>query len=481
MKRSFGLGALVVASVVGCGSRDPARELTGVTSSPIQAGADDTTHQFAVGVIQVNEKTGSIEVCSGALLAPNLVATARHCVASLASPQIMCGTSTFGSLVPETDLYVSIEAAIQSNFVTVSSGGIVVPTGAGQADVCGNDIALLILNQNIIIGGSTVDLSNYVVPAFDPPMGDPSYSTNVTAIGYGIDTPTDDSGMTAGVRRIKENIPLACIPNDATTPDLNCFAGPNASVAEEVLSAHEFVSGDASTCEGDSGSSAFDQGYFNKGEWVSFGVLSRGSVSADGQTCVQPIYTRFDAWSELLIATAKQAQSAAKPTYPLPSWATGATVTSIFAGSGASSGSSGSSSSSSGSSGSAGSSSGSGTTKSTTATTCACIATLGDGTACACPNDCLSNECVSADGTNFVCASPCNAGQCTGGFTCQGSGSESYCFAASTAAKTGKSGGCAAAPLDPKGPGGWRSPLLLGFALAGLRRARRRPKAATPT
>lgn len=473
MKRSLSVGALAVAWVVGCGSSNPGREATGVIASPIQGGADDTTHTFVVGVVQVDQgaggpSTANIEFCSGALLAPNLVATARHCVAMLTSPQITCGQSTFGDLVPIDEMFVSNESEIAMTFAKVAPGGILVPSGSDQTGVCGNDIALLILADDFILGpngtniqstpGSVeVDMSNYVVPAISPPMTAAGYSTTVTAIGYGIDTPTDDAGVTAGVRRIKENIALACIPNDTTTPDLNCFSGPNASVAKQVLSANEFVSGDASTCEGDSGSSAFDQGYFDKGEWVSFGVLSRGSVSPDGQTCVQPIYTRFDAWSELLISAANQAQAMSKSHYPLPLWASGASVNTIFPSSGSSSGAS------------------------TTGLKCVGTATASEGTACACANDCLSNECVTADGTNYVCANPCNAGACALGFSCRGSGTDSYCFPGPAPETTTKSGGCAAAPLAPAGPSRWGSSAsVAGLGLALLLGTRRRRRKSTP-
>jgi hypothetical protein len=142
------------------------------------------------------------------------------------------------------------------------------------------------------------------------------YATTVTAIGYGISTPLDEAGVTAGTRRIKENIPLYCIPNDTTFA--NCFSDPMAS---QVLSADEFVSGDASTCEGDSGSGAYDQPSFNRGQWVAFGVLSRGAVSQDGKTCVQPVYSRFDAWGPLLIEAATEA--ATMGGYSAPVWAGG--------------------------------------------------------------------------------------------------------------------------------------------------------------
>ena len=154
------------------------------------------------------------------------------------------------------------------------SGGIV-PTASNEDGVCGNDIALLILSTNI-------QLPQYVEPVINPPMTDHSqWATTVAAIGYGIDTPTDMTGQTAGTRRIKENISLVCIPNDTTFT--NCFSDPS---VEAILTATEFESGDG-TCEGDSGSSAYDQTQFNAGKWASFGVLSRGGVSTDGTTCVR--------------------------------------------------------------------------------------------------------------------------------------------------------------------------------------------------
>jgi len=475
MRRWLSVGVVAVAGFAGCGSSDPGRELTGTSASQIQGGTEDTTHLFVVGVVQLDQQSANmtaIEFCSGVLLAPNLVATARHCVATLTSPQITCGSSVFGGVVNEGAMYVSNESQIESVFVQLAPGGIIVPTGAGEADVCGNDIALLILADDIVItstgsyidhapdAGTHVDMSNYVVPAINPRMTDPSYSTKVTAIGYGIDTPTDDAGVTAGIRRIKENIPIACIPDDTVDPALNCFAGSGASTARTVLTTSEFVSGDASTCEGDSGSGAFDQGYFDKGDWVSFGVLSRGSVSDDGQTCIQPIYTRFDAWNALLVSAAKQAQSMSKSGYPLPLWAGGTAVNAIFPPSGSSSGG----------------------TSTTTGLECVGGQSASAGAPCACANDCASNECVTADGTNYICADPCTAGQCTIGFTCQGSGSNSYCFPGNgTSPPPSKSGGCAASPAGLGGPGAQRSGAasLAGLVLAlslGLRRVRRRSR-----
>jgi MYXO-CTERM domain-containing protein len=314
MKRSVCVGALAVACMASCGGPAPSTELVETTSSPIQNGTTDTTHLFAVGVVQFAQaQQNTVAFCSGVLLAPNLVATARHCVAQLTSTTIDCTSSTFGPLYPASEVYVTTDATItmDSPFHPVST--VIVPSAADQTAVCGNDIALMILSDNI-------DLPQYAEPVIVPPMTDKQYEPVVTAIGYGVDTPTDTTGMSAGKRRIIENVQLTCIPNDTSFTD--CFSDPQ---ARQLLTASEFVSGD-STCEGDSGSAAFEQSNFDLGKWVAFGVLSRGGTSTNGLTCDQPIYSRFDAWGSLLVGAAQQAAMAAASqgaAYPLATWAGG--------------------------------------------------------------------------------------------------------------------------------------------------------------
>jgi secreted trypsin-like serine protease len=467
----------VVASLVGCGSPGSISEPTAYTQSAIQGGTLDTTHTFTVGIIQL---TNQVALCSGVLLGPNLVATARHCVAQISSPEIDCATSSFGPVFPATDLHVTTAAQVtpKASFVGVSQ--IIVPSGAGQSSTCGNDIALMILDQNI-------ELPQYVVPTINPPMTDHSvYSTSVTAIGYGLDSPTDEAGVSAGYRRIKENIPLFCVPNDQTIPD--CLTIPGAS---RVLTASEFMSGDGSTCEGDSGSSAFDQGNFDLGKWVSFGLLSRGGVSQDGQTCIQPIYTRFDAWGPLLIEAATEAASAGG--YNAPAWAGGTGI------SGAPEVDASASSNSPGMSGSSldGSAQADGASNElapradaassqSPGTARGAPEPLIDGTAC--PNDsaCQSNNCVSTDDKTFVCAHACASGTiCPAMFSCQ----NGFCFPAmptsptsatspmssaspaSTSGPERSSSGCTFTATSPEP---WRSTAFGALILFAAARTRRR-------
>jgi secreted trypsin-like serine protease len=305
MKGSLVGGALALVLAGGCGGGPPAAETTSRVASAIQGGTSDTTDTFTVAVyLSLSGSSG--DLCSGVLLAPNLVATARHCVAQLSSDQVDCATTTFGSVYPVSQLNVSNDPVLTTSSTLYAVSDVIVPTGAGQDKVCGNDIALLILAKNVV-------LPQYVEPVIDPPMTDHSaWSTTVTAIGYGVDSATDTAGTSAGTRRIKQDISLACIPDDTTFTD--CYANPS---AEAIVSSDEFESGDG-TCPGDSGSGAFDQTQFDAGKWVAFGVLSRG----DANECVGSVYSRFDKWSSLLVGAVTQASQ--EGGYALPAWATAA-------------------------------------------------------------------------------------------------------------------------------------------------------------
>jgi hypothetical protein len=334
-----------------------------------------------------------------------------------------CTSTTFSDAVAPSSVVVTDDAAISgtSTFTTVSK--IIVPS---QALVCGNDLALLILSKPFA-------LPAYVTPVISPPMTDRStYSTSITAIGYGVDTPTDTTGTTAGTRRIRQNIDLLCISNDTSLAD--CLA--NGPPAAQIIGNNEFESL-GFTCDGDSGSGAFEQRNFNAGRAVSFGVLSRGGVSADGGTCLSSIYTRFDAWGSLLSSAAVEA--AQMGGYAPPAWAGASTLSD--------------------------------------GGSC-----LGQSASCNANGDCCANNCVSHDnGATFVCAS-CDANNpCDTGLACQQGTcvpADSFDAGASSTvsgAKSGK-GGCAVAnrPGEERGRGTSSCAVALAALLAGVSVARRR-------
>jgi hypothetical protein len=432
------MGLLGLAWAAGCGNANPSsksvNEPLASGSSAIQGGMDDTTHNFAVGIVEMSDPQ-TIAFCSGVLLAPNLVATARHCVSKLESPQIDCATSAFIDTLPASDIFVTADPTITQNGTFSAVASIHVPA---STSVCGNDIALLILSKSI-------DLPAYVTPTISPPMTDHQlYSTAVCAIGYGVDTPSDTTGASAGTRRIKEDLNLVCIPGDATFS--NCLSDP---AWIQFATENEFEGGDG-TCDGDSGSGAYDQASFDKGEWVAYGVLSRGGVSPEGGTCTGSIYTRFDAWGTLIVDTANMAASMGG--YAPPSW----TVLSADQ----TTGTTGANSESSPS---------------------ACLA---NATACLQDSECCSVNCISHDNnvTSFCTAcdpdNPCNTG-----FGCQGglcvAGASTIEADSGTPAEgppaTHAGGGCAVGGAEAGTSLPW-SGGTVGLAFAAVALGRRRPR-----
>jgi V8-like Glu-specific endopeptidase len=425
------LASCVLASTaVGCSSE----ERIATTKMAIQGGMDDgATHPFAVGVCASNSGPGNcILLCSGALIAPNLVMTARHCVSQVPMT-IDCTVAKFGALNGGPGNYF----ITTNQYMFQPSQGwhavqqiLVTPNGN---NVCGNDMALLILKDNV-----SPQEAPTVTPVVQYPMTDhPRYSTTVTAIGYG-NTSTQGG---AGTRRIKQNINLQCIPGDKS---IDC--GMQTQIDQK-----EFASGDG-TCSGDSGSSAYEQKAFNNSNWVSFGVLSRGGEN--GTQCVGGIYTRTDKWASWIIQTAQTAAAAGN--YPAPSW----TLPPPMNGDGGDGG---------------GIPPGSGMLGDP----------CGDVTDCAMGLQCQSQT----DGMQSICTNTCdpNAMDCPDGYECDNNGVDNYCFpkppeppmpeagadASGDGSQTLKAG-CATVP-DPTKPVPWKGgSIAVAFGLMlWLRRKKR--------
>ena len=435
---SAAMGAIVLA--VGCSSSQGSSPSTSSQTQPVQGGTVDTTHNYAVGVC-VGSGPGQCQLlCSGALIAPNLVMTARHCVDQSPS-QIDCTNPTYNTF---GGLHTSVANFWITTYYQMFQGSngwhqaTKIVTTPGTA-VCGNDMAFIILSDNVTVGQAG---GAFVTPVVQYPMTDHTrYKTTVTAIGYG---DTSATTQDAGTRHILQNVNLLCIPGD---PIIDCGT-------QSQINVNEFVSGD-STCEGDSGSSAFEQSNFNKNIPVSFGVLSRGGAS--GSTCLQPVYTRTDKWSSFIISTAQTAASMGA--YPAPAW----TQPPPPADAGTPAQDAGSSTGDSGT---------------TTPPPGALGATCSDNT------QCDSGLCATNDnGQTYVCSATCDpTGDGTdcapSGYTCvaQDDAGTGYCFASNSAFTSGNSGGCAVSPAsDPSKPVPWGSVALAGvWAVAMLGRKRRR-------
>jgi hypothetical protein len=142
MLERFVLGLALLATA--CASETTARESKGRAADAIVGGSISTQAQDATVILAMPN-----ELCSGSLIAPNLVLTARHCVATPSSKDEDC--SGFGPTVKpsEIDIYVGLEANpdLNSSAELAAKGAkITVPK---TANMCGFDVAIIQLDRNI--------------------------------------------------------------------------------------------------------------------------------------------------------------------------------------------------------------------------------------------------------------------------------------------------------------------------------------------
>ncbi len=431
---AFGMASLgAVILVVGCSSEAP----TSSQVERIQGGTIDTTHTFAVGVCAGNGPGQCQLFCSGALIAPNLVMTARHCVQQPSSSTIDCATTTFGAQYgPTAAFYITTNASMfQSSKGWHQAKKIYTTTGT---KVCGNDMSLIELVDNVSLSEAG---GTFVTPVVQYPMTDHTkYSTTVTAIGYG---DTSATTQDPGTRHILQNTNLACIPGDAS---IDCGV-------QTQITAAEFASGNG-TCEGDSGSSAYEQKNFNKSIPLSFGVLSRGGST--GSTCEGGIYTRTDAWKSFLVATALTAASDGG--YTPPAWTSDPPPADAGA-----------------------------PDSGTTADGGTPPPPGSLGAPCGDASDCNSGICLSNNGgQSYICSATCDPNgdgtDCAadGSYQCTASDGTGYCFPKPPATGDNEdgtlTGGCAIGKSDPSKPVPWGTLVLAGaFVAVAMVRSRKRP------
>src|SRR5689334_21000280 len=80
---SIGCGSGVSITDEGSGDGNVGQSSVGQVSEPIVGGSTDSEHDAVLAIALVTRKEEAL--CSGSSIAPNLVLTARHCVAVTAS------------------------------------------------------------------------------------------------------------------------------------------------------------------------------------------------------------------------------------------------------------------------------------------------------------------------------------------------------------------------------------------------------------
>ncbi len=248
------LAATLAVSAVGCAGEPAAARVEvgladGVSTPSIFGGQKDDDAEALSGVVALRVGTGTtFELCSGALVAPNVVLTARHCVTRNVTATVSCdergGSANGKHVISEVDpAIIGVYLGASPRFATAPvarARAIVAPTGPY---LCDSDIALVVLDTEI------ADATPLAVRL----QGPARTGEMIRAVGYG----QNDLSSPIGTRFRRLGVPVLA-------------QGAAVSASKTPLGAREFEVG-VSICQGDSGGPAISE---ETGAVV--GVVSRG-------------------------------------------------------------------------------------------------------------------------------------------------------------------------------------------------------------
>ncbi len=232
LKQAFLLVA-GLAAIAGCSTVDSAPvEHRGIAKQAMVGGTVSGTAQDSVVFVM----KGQDESCSGTLIAPNLVLTARHCVAE-PDEQNECGQ--FGAVTTPTNMTVKVGASAgwETGEVAATGKKIIQPT---TNNGCGFDAALILLDRDIP--------NAKISPVRFTPLknGEPTI-----AVGYGVDQ--NDNELPKRMQRSTTILGVGPVTGTSVIP----YKMKDGQTFNYTAQLGDVVTGE-STCSGDSGGPLFD-------------------------------------------------------------------------------------------------------------------------------------------------------------------------------------------------------------------------------
>ncbi len=227
-------------------------------------------------------------LCSGVMISPHVVLTARHCAQAVANDSVRCDKDVFTPVLSKPErIWVTGAARPLANSPQVQGLTWTIPPSLSS---CGDDVALLELKGD---------------PTWGKWTAEPSFVDNLTpaekyvAEGYG---PTKSGGGDGNRRR---GLQTSLLCSDNRTACKGVGDGETLTASESVM--------DLTVCSGDSGGPLL-----NATRGLAYGVLSRAFDSTG--SCGLGVYQRLGKHRRLIARTVVAAE--AKRQVAAPAWAT---------------------------------------------------------------------------------------------------------------------------------------------------------------